>query len=110
MTRFHGNILVGLLAVILAIPSLGEEVTRTEHRGSYTVNGRIHVGLFGHPDGPCLLGFCKRMLAFALFFGGLPGWGLSLIWGGGGLRLLRGRFLVCYFSQLINFCWCCSSG
>jgi len=36
---------------MLAAASLGEEVTQTEHRGSYALNGRIHVGLFGHPDG-----------------------------------------------------------
>ena len=28
-----------------------EEATPTVHRGSYALNGRIHVGRFGHPDG-----------------------------------------------------------
>ena len=51
MTRFFANLLVGLPAAMLAAASFGEEVTRTEHRGSYARNGRIHVGLFGHPDG-----------------------------------------------------------
>ena len=51
MTRLFVKLLLGLVAVMSAIPSLGEEVTQTEHRGSYTVNGQIHVGLFGHPDG-----------------------------------------------------------
>ncbi len=32
-------------------PDAGDEVTPTEHRGSYALNGRIHVGRFGHPDG-----------------------------------------------------------
>lgn len=51
MTRFLANLLVGLFVAMLGLPCLGEGVTQTEHRGSYTVNGRIHVGLFGHPDG-----------------------------------------------------------
>lgn len=32
-------------------PSFSEAVTPTDQRGSYALNGRIHVGLFGHPDG-----------------------------------------------------------
>jgi Tol biopolymer transport system component len=51
MTRFLASLLLGLAAPMLAVPSLGEEVTPTEHRGSYALNGRIQVGLFGHPDG-----------------------------------------------------------
>ncbi|MHC4086760.1 MAG: hypothetical protein ACYSU5_16375, partial [Planctomycetota bacterium] len=50
MNRFFVNLLGGLIIAMAAFPSLAEEVTQTEHRGSYTVNGRIHVGLFGHPD------------------------------------------------------------
>ena len=42
---------VPLIAAMLVVPSLGEEVIPTEHRGSYALNGRIHVGLFGDPDG-----------------------------------------------------------
>jgi len=54
VTRFFAKLLLGLSAAMLATASFGEDVTRTEHRGSYARNGRIHVGLFGHPDGPPL--------------------------------------------------------
>ncbi len=50
MPRFFANLLLGLPAAMLAAVSLAEDVTPTEHRGSYARNGRIHVGLFGHPD------------------------------------------------------------
>ncbi len=51
MNRFFAGLLVGLAASALAVSSFAEEVIRTEHRGSYALNGRIHVGLFGYPDG-----------------------------------------------------------
>jgi Tol biopolymer transport system component len=51
MTRFLAQLLSGLAALMPAVSSFAEEVTPTEHRGSYALNGRIHVGLFGHPDG-----------------------------------------------------------
>ncbi len=54
MTRFFAKLLLGLSAAMLTTASLAEDVTPTEHRGSYARNGRIHVGLFGHPDGPPL--------------------------------------------------------
>ncbi len=51
MTRFFAKLLFGLTAAMSAVACFGEDVTQTEHRGSYARNGRIHVGLFGHPDG-----------------------------------------------------------
>ena len=51
MKRFFCSLVLGLAVGVLVVPSLGEEVTPTELRGSYALNGRIHVGLFGHPDG-----------------------------------------------------------
>ena len=43
MPRFFTNLSCGLAAVMLAAVSLAEEVTQTEHRGSYARNGRILV-------------------------------------------------------------------
>ena len=40
-----------ILAAGISLSAFGEEATPTKHRGSYAINGRIHVGLFGHPDG-----------------------------------------------------------
>jgi Tol biopolymer transport system component len=43
--------LLGLAAALPAVASLGEEATQTKHRGSYSLNGQIHVNTFGTPDG-----------------------------------------------------------
>ena len=51
MSRFLATLLFGLAVPMLAVTSFSEELTPTEQRGSYALNGRIHVGLFGHPDG-----------------------------------------------------------
>ena len=51
MERYLRNLVFGLAAVMPITTCLGEEVTPTEHRGSYALNGRIYVGRFGHPDG-----------------------------------------------------------
>ena len=40
-----------LSAVAAAGLAFAEDATQTKHRGSYALNGRIHVALFGHPDG-----------------------------------------------------------
>ena len=49
------------MAVFVTI-CCGDEAVPTTHRGAYSRNGEIHVGLFGHPDGPPLTtghGDCK---------------------------------------------------
>lgn len=51
MSRFLADFSFVFAAAVLVHSSFGEEVTPTEHRGSYSLNGRIHVGRFGHPDG-----------------------------------------------------------
>ena len=40
-----------LTAFAAAGVAFAADPTQTKHRGSYALNGRIHVGLFGHPDG-----------------------------------------------------------
>ena len=51
MNRFLRSLIFGLTASVLVTACVGEEVTPTELKGSYALNGRIHVGRFGHPDG-----------------------------------------------------------
>lgn len=43
--------LIFALAVTPVTACVGEEATPTELKGAYAVNGRIHVSLFGTPDG-----------------------------------------------------------
>jgi hypothetical protein len=55
-------ILPGLAVATLAAACFGAEAEEIEHRGAYSRNGQIHVGLFRHPDGPPLTtghGDCK---------------------------------------------------
>jgi Tol biopolymer transport system component len=40
-----------VFAMVAATPAFGDEAVATDLRGAYTVNGRIHVGLYGTPEG-----------------------------------------------------------
>ena len=51
MNRFLCCLVLGLTVVLPVIPCAGEEVTPTDLKGAYAVNGRLHVSLFGTPDG-----------------------------------------------------------
>ena len=50
MNRLLRCLALGLTAVLPVIPCAGEEVTPTDLKGDYAVNGRLHVSLFGTPD------------------------------------------------------------
>ena len=51
MNRFLATALFALSASMLTLPSFGEDATPTKYRGSYFVNGEIHVNMYGTPEG-----------------------------------------------------------